>query len=195
MSNKIIQILLNTTFILMISCFNKTDNKLFGSTHFLKPKNKTVNLTHTEMLHRKNITVEKGNFTITNSKINIINNTIGNDVKNDLNMNMTHHMPKIVDIFNPFLLSLQKFFGIKPSPKTSPDFNGIKANFTGNGTYKYTNFTNGHSLELHITQVSQPSHMENIKNNVHQLKKKTIKNVPHSPSFLGLSNNLKHIIY
>merc|ERR1711957_974355 len=47
-------------------------------------------------------------------------------------------------------------FGIHLPITSLPDFNGKKANFTGNGTYKYTNFTHGHSLEIHIQEFSAP---------------------------------------
>ena len=218
-----LQIFLNITFILMITCSNKsnnTDNKLFGSTHFLKPKNIT------NLEHKMNITVTEGNFTITNNKVNIKNNTIGREVKNELNdMNKA---PTIASIFNPLLQGLQNFF-MKPSHvSTLPDFNGKQANFTGNGTYKYTNSTTGHSLEVHITQniVPQKStgpfseknrekmyklneqhskkvakkELKDVKSDVDnfnvKIKNSTqAKDHTHSPSFLEVQSHLKHIIY
>merc|ERR1712151_1312582 len=85
-------------------------------------------------------------------------------------------------IFDAFFKGFDELFGI---PRAShifslPDLNGHKANFTGNGTYKYTNFTHGHSLEIHITETAHSSHHEKIRekmqkmhNITNQHKKKT----------------------
>merc|ERR1711957_716421 len=52
-------------------------------------------------------------------------------------------------------------FGIHLPITSLPDFNGKKANFTGNGTYKYTNFTHGHSLEIHVQEFRAPKKVSN----------------------------------
>merc|ERR1712151_1318867 len=110
MSSKYLQIILNITFLLMISCSdnqaNKPKSKLFGSTHFLRPSNAT-----------RNVTVHSGNFTIRNSKIVIKNGQIPQNILKQIR----EEQKEVANIFDPFIEELTKrLFGnftLPPFPK------------------------------------------------------------------------------
>lgn len=177
-----IQILINLTFILFISCADN-NSKLFGSTHFLKPLNNTnftlpkLKLNQTT-IHKPNATVYTGKFTIENSTLTFNNGSTIVDIRNILRKKFN----EVKNAFKFLVNSLKSIFGSSvPTPNiTLPTFMGKNATFIGNGTYKYSNFSDGHSLQIKIEGTRLPHMKANSEHNANQNKK----NVKKVNSFL-----------
>ena len=148
-NKKVLQIILNVTFIIMISCY---DNKLYGSTHFLKPINKN---------HTINITSKEGNFTIRNSKIILKNESDAKEIMEELEKSDK----EMHDLVQPFLNNIIKLLRSQDPITSLPTLGGKNATFVGNGTYRYTNLTDGHSFEINLNGITIPNGNKTLNSN------------------------------